>query len=373
MIKILFYIDSLTGGGAEKVLRTLVNNLDQQVFDITVQTTEKTDPGAFLVPGIRYKSINHCKTRLGKKLMDCWIRLCAEGKLLYPLYIRGDYDIEVAYLECAPTKFLAASTNRRALKLAWVHCDLEKKEGMVASREKLLAQYTAYDRIVCVSENVRDSFIRLFGMADRALVLHNVNDEDDIRQKAVSFIPEKHSGTGMVAVGRLARQKGFDRLLSACALLKQDGYDFRLQILGEGPERIALEQQIREEDLDSYVELLGFQKNPYPYLDHADLVVCSSRYEGLSTVVTEALILGKAVVTTPCTGMRELLGDSEFGLIADDSAEGIYRGLKAMLDDPKKRESYAQAAKKRGMDFSKAKVLEQTQRFFQEQLHCKRG
>lgn len=373
MIKILFYIDSLTGGGAEKVLRTLVNNLDQQVFDITVQTTEKTDPGAFLVPGIRYKSINHCKTRLGKKLMDCWIRLCAEGKLLYPLYIRGDYDIEVAYLECAPTKFLAASTNQKALKLAWVHCDLEKKEDMAAQREKLLQQYAAYDRIVCVSENVRDSFIRLFGMADRALVLHNVNDEDDIRQKAVQFIPEKGSVPRIVAVGRLTKEKGFDRLLNACTLLKRDGYDFWLQILGEGPERTALEQQIRNDDLGSIVKLLGFQENPYPYLDAADLVVCSSRYEGLSTVVTEALILGKAVVTTPCSGMRELLGDSEFGLIADDSAEGIYRGLKAMLDDPKKRESYAQAAKKRGMDFSKAKVLEQTQRFFQEQLHCKRG
>lgn len=373
MIKILFYIDRLTGGGAEKVLRTLVSNLDQQIFEITVQTTEKAEAGTLLVPGIRYQSINRCKTRLGKRLMDCWIRLCAETKLLYPLYIRGDYDIEVAYLECGPTKFLAASTNRNALKLAWVHCDLEKKEDMAARREKLLQQYGAYDRIVCVSENVRDSFIRLFGMADRALVLHNVNDEDDIRRKAVSFIPEKHSGTGMVAAGRLTRQKGFDRLLSVCALLKEDGYDFRLQILGEGPERTALEQQICEEELDGYVELLGFQENPYPYLDHADLVVCTSRYEGLSTVVTEALILGKAVVTTPCTGMRELLGDSQFGLITDDSVEGVYHGLKTMLDDPEKREFYARAAQKRGLDFSKARVLEQTQRFFQEQLHHKRS
>ena len=111
MINILFFIDTLTGGGAEKVLRTLVNNMDQSEFRITVQTLEEVDSQEYLVPRIRYKAINRSKTAWGKRLVHFWLRVCAELNWLFPLYIKDDFDIEVAYLECGPTKFLAGSTN----------------------------------------------------------------------------------------------------------------------------------------------------------------------------------------------------------------------------------------------------------------------
>lgn len=368
MIKILFFMDTLSEGGAEKVLRTLVNNMDQGKFDITVHTLNQVDPGQFLVPGIRYRAVNRCRTALGRRLMSYWLRLCAELKWLYPLYIKDDYDIEVAYLECGPTKIMAGSSNPKALKLAWVHCDLEKKEGIAQQADKMKRHYGAYDKVVCVSENVKESYQKLFGTEQETLVLHNVNDEADILTKAEAFeVPGAEVPT-LVAVGRLSRQKGFDLLLESCARLKRDGYGFRLQILGEGPERENLERQIRDNQLENHVQLLGFQSNPYPYLKNADLVVCASRYEGFSTVVTEALILGKPVVTTPCTGMDELLGDSEYGLITRDGAEGIYNGLKQMLDEPKLLSHYMQMAVKRGRDFSKDVVLHRTEQFFAKEL-----
>ena len=366
MTKILFFMDTLSAGGAEKVLRTLVNNMDQEKFDITVQTLEAADPAGLLAPGIRYKAINRSRSALGRKLCSYWLRLCAELKWMYPLYIRDDYDVEVAYLECGPTKILAGSTNKKARKIAWVHCDLAIKEGMAEQTEKLKGYYQKYDKIVCVSENVRDSFRRMFGNVPESLVLHNVNDETDILKKAEAFDLPRKSGAELVAVGRLAEQKGFDRLIDACAMLKKDGMDFHLRILGEGPERSALEAQIAREGLEAHVELMGQQPNPYPYIRQADVLVCSSRYEGLSTAVTEALILGKPVVTTPCTGMDELLGRSEFGLITEDSAGDIYAGLKKMLDDPSLREEYARAAKLRGAEFAKERVLAQTEAFFEE-------
>ena len=371
MIKILFYMDTLSEGGAEKVLRTLVNNMDQQKFDITVQTLNEVEPKEFLVPGIRYKAINRCKTALGKKLFHCWVRLCAELKWLYPLYIKDDYDIEVAYLECGPTKIMAGSTNKKALKLAWVHCDLAKKEGMAEQAEKLKKYYSAYDKVVCVSQNVRDSFVAMFGPEPEAVVLYNVNDEAEILEKADAFDVPRVDGANLIAVGRLTRQKGFDRLIDACAVLKQEGYRFHLRILGEGPERQNLEAQILDHRLNEYVELLGFCKNPYPYLKAADLVVCSSRYEGFSTVATEALILGKPIVTTPCTGMDELLGDSEYGLITEDSIDGIYSGIKKMLDDFSLVARFAKAATKRGVQFSKENTLSETQAFFCTELDRK--
>lgn len=367
MIKILFFIENLSGGGAEKVLRTLVNNMDQEKFQITVHTLEEADAEKYLVPGIRYRAVNRCRTTLGRKLFSYWIQLCAELKWLYPLYIKDDYDIEVAYLECGPTKILAGSTNKKARKIAWVHCDLAKKEGMAQQREKLQQYYDAYDKIICVSENVRDSFIRMFGRTADTIVLHNVIDEDEIKEKAETLSVPRASGANLVAVGRLTNQKGFDRLLDACGLLAEDAYDFRLQILGEGPERENLEAQLLRLGLQDRVHLLGFQNNPYPYLNAADLVVCSSRYEGLSTVVTEALILGKPVVTTPCTGMIELLGNSEYGLITEDSVKGIYSGIRKLLDDPALLARYARAAGDRGAYLGKQAVLAETERFLIEE------
>jgi glycosyltransferase involved in cell wall biosynthesis len=372
MTKILFLIDDLAGGGAEKVLRTLVNNLDQQKFDITVQTLNAADPGEYLVPGIRYRAVNRCKTALGKKLFSWWFRLCAELKWAYPLYIKGNYDIEVAYLECGPTKVMAGSSNKKALKLAWVHCDLEKKEGIPELSGKLQAYYRTYDKVICVSQHVRDSYIRLFGTEPEALVLPNVNDEKAIRDAADAFSVPRQQGINLVAVGRLTRQKGFDRLLEACALLKEAGYAFHLRILGEGPERQKLEQLIARKDLAGSVQLMGFQNNPYPYIKAADALVCASRYEGLSTVVTEALILGTPVVTTPCSGMEELLGSSEYGLITPDSPQGLCSCLRLLAQQPEALAHYAAAAKRRSADFSLASVLAQTESFLLEELAKKR-
>ncbi len=368
MIKVLFLIDTLDGGGAEKVLRTLVNNLDQDQFEITVQTVESADPTNYLAPGIRYKAINRCRTALGKKLYSYWIRLCAEAKWLYPLYIKGDYDIEVAYLECGPTKMLSGSTNKTAKKLAWVHCDLTKKPGVLESLEKQSKYYRAYDKVICVSQSVKDSFVSLFGTTPESLVLYNVVDEQDILNKAAAFDPGKYDCFTFLSVGRLSHQKGYDRLLEACKLLKEDGCEFHLQILGTGPEEAALKAMAEEYDLCNQVSFLGFQENPYPYMKAADAIVCASRCEGFSTVVTEALILGKPVVTTPCSGMQELLGDSQYGLITKDSVDGIYAGMKQLLENPGLREQYQQAAALRGKQFSKAVTVNKEENFFRELL-----
>lgn len=372
MIKILFFIDTITGGGAEKVLRTLVNNMDQAKFQITVQTLNAVDPEQYLVPGIRYKAINRCKTAFGKKLFHYWVRLCAEMKWLYPLYIKDDYDIEVAYLECGPTKFLAGSTNQRAKKLAWVHCDLSKREELNSQADVLKKYYQKYDRVVCVSETVKRSYMKHFGNDPESVVVYNVNDETDILQRATEFPVEKPVGVTFAAVGRLSYEKGNDRLLDACRLLKEQGYSFNLWLVGDGPERENLKKRVSSCGLEEQVIFWGFQSNPYPYMRAADVIVTPSRYEGFSTVVTEALILGKPVVTTPCSGMDELLGDSEFGMITEDSVDGIYVGIKKMLEDPALLNHYTLAAQQRGKDFHKNEILSQTEEFFLCELEKKR-
>ena len=118
---------------------------------------------------------------------------------------------------------------------------------------------------------------------------------------------------------------------------------------GELYEQLA-EQVIDEHLLDS-VQLLGFRDNPYPYMAAADLYVCPSYVEGFSTVVSEAVVLETPVVTTDCSGMREILGDSEYGLITRNTEESLFEGLRTMLDKPEVYQYYQQRVRERAPFF----------------------
>lgn len=373
MIKILFFIDSIAGGGAEKVLRNLVNNMDQDKFDITVQTIDHAPAEKYLRKEVRYKSINRFRNPLLKKMYQYWIRLCAELKILYPLYIKGDYDIEVAYLECGPTKIIASSTNRKAVKIAWVHCDLEKKEGFTDSIEKSKKYYEKYDKIVCVSKEVQLGFQKLFGTKFKTIVENNVIDEEEVLSGASEQIEwdSKNGQKRLLAVGRLVQQKNFTYLIDTCAKLKDADFSFQLIILGEGPERHKLEKQINELNIWDCIKLQGFCANPYPYMREADIIICSSLYEGISTVVQEALILGKPIVTTPCTGMEELLGESEYGVIAENTQDGLYKALVRLFNSEELLDQYRYKAAIRGKFYWKKRIVHQTEQILINLVHEK--
>ncbi|MDO4491762.1 MAG: glycosyltransferase [Lachnospiraceae bacterium] len=366
MKKILFLIPGLSEGGAEKVLCNLVNNMDQTKYDITVQNIDPYDYRSYLAKGIHYKAINNCRTRVGRKLFALFFRLCAELKLAYPLFIRGDYDLEIAYLETIATKLLAQSTNKKATKLAWVHCDLSLKDNMKNSVDKVRKQYQRYDRIVCVSEDVKKGFCRLYGDNFHTEVFHNIIDDTEILKKAAEPMPAclDVSVPKLLAVGRLTAQKNFSYLIRSCGMLRDAGFSFNLNILGEGPEQEKLQNLIHELNLEEYVSLQGFQSNPYPWIANSDLMVCSSRYEGISTFVQEAFVLGKPIVTTPCTGMSELLGDSEYGLVVEDDENGLFNGICSMLKTPALMSKYRVASAERYKVFSKKTLIRETESLF---------
>ena len=364
MIKILFFIENLEGGGAEKVLRDLVNHMDQTKFAITVQTIWPFDASKLLVPGIRYKTTYRAKN----KVNQLRYRVEAELGILYWLHVRDNYDIECAYLEMGPTKVMAASTNKKAKKLAWVHCDLSKAVSNDSAYEETCAPwYRKYDRVICVSETVKHSFDQIFHSAFHSEVLYNVIDDEAIRRKAKEPIPGlTNRKLTMLAVGTMYPPKNYPRLLRTHLRLLQEGFDIELWILGEGEQRTQIEQFIKDQHLEKSVRLFGFQTNPYPYFSHADLIVCSSNYEGFSTVITESVILGKAVVTTDCSGMREILGDSEYGMITENNDESFLRGVRKIISDRQLRENYENRAFQRGFAFSMNDLVGRTEDYFRK-------
>lgn len=363
MIKILFFIETLKSGGAEKVMIDLVNHMDQTKFDITVQTVWACDASNYLVPGIHYKYMYSAES----KANHLRYRAEAESGLAYRLHIKDDYDIECAYIEMGPTKVLSASTNKKAKKLAWVHCDLMKKiENVEIFVSKSGKQYQQYDEVICVSETARESFRTLFGDTPPSRVLYNVIDDDVIRKKARESMSVPPHGARQIiaAVGRLSKEKGYDRLLRVSRLLLEDGIDHELWLVGEGPEGASLKRYVTENHMSDSVRFFGFQSNPYPYVQAADLCVCSSHFEGFSTFAAECMILGKPFVTTECSGMREILGDSEYGLITKNQEESLYHGLKELLTNQQLRVVYAEKASKRGLDFSTERLVQDTESYF---------
>ena len=367
MKKILFYIDTLRAGGAEKVLVNLVNAMAPERFSVTVATPFPEDRSA-LSGHVTYRTLYPAKNTLTRYLYRLESALGTAVR-----HLPRDFDVEVAYLECGPTKVISASKSR-AKKVAWVHCDLIlKEEDPWAFAKKTAPWYAKFDRVVCVSESVRESFRRLYEDRFPSCVLYNVNNEAEILRKADAFTPESDGIRTLCTVGRLSPEKNYLHLLRALPKLRRDGIPFRLQIIGEGPERKNLEEYITRKKLGDCVQLLGWQENPYPYMKAADMIVCSSRYEGLSTVVTEALILGRPVVTTPCNGMAELLGESEFGLIAESDDNGLHRALRRMLTEPGLGQHYAEQAARRGRAFRRAELARKTEDFFTEILEGTRS
>ena len=146
--------------------------------------------------------------------------------------------------------------------------------------------------------------------------------------------------------------KGYDRFVRVTKRLKEDGYPVHTYIVGKGKERTALEKQIVECGIENNWTFVGFQSNPYKYVKAADLYVCSSRREGFSTAVTEALIVGKPVVSTNCSGAYELLGyQNEYGIVTNNDEDALYEGIKQMLEDGQLAH-YAQKAQERGNKFN---------------------
>lgn len=364
MIKILFFIETLSGGGAEKVLQNLVNNMDKEKFDITVQTVWKENPEGLLNKNIRYKYIYPTYS----KLNNYRYRLSLFLKTIYPLHIKDSYDLEVAYLECGATKVISTSTNKRAKKISWVHCDLSKKISNIAEfKKKSVNWYKKFDKVVCVSGDVEKSFKSIYGNEFDTEVIYNVIDDYSIREKANEIIKDysfDEKIPTIVSVGRLSTQKRFDRLIEAHKILLDEGFSNKLLIIGVGDERENLEQIMKSSSVQETVTLLGFKSNPYPYIKNADLLACSSDYEGFSSFIAEGLILGKAIVTTNCTGMEELLGSSQYGVITECNKEALSEGLKKLLADKCLKEKYESNAAERGRSFSIEASVKEAENFF---------
>ena len=359
MIKILFLIHDLGHGGAEKVLVNLVNNMDPEKFDITLMTL--FDVGVnrqFIKPHITYKT---CFSKMfpgNSKLMQL-----LTPNQLHNWLIKDHYDIEVAYLEGPSARVISGCASDNTKLVCWIHIEQKVIERACASfRSKKEAEwcYGRFDRIITVSESVKKDFMSLFSITKPIDVLYNTNETENILQLSKDDVESNlfdSNSINLIGVGKLLKSKGFDRLAKIEKRLVDEGYSLKVYILGEGPEYVNLKNYVQKNNLSDRFVLLGYQTNPYKYIAKCDLFVCASHAEGFSTAATEALILGIPVCTVEVSGMREMLGDSEYGIITENNDEALYYGIKKLLDDSDLLSYYKQQAIERGRIFNTERTV----------------
>ena len=363
MIKVLFLINSFGGGGAEKVLVNLVNNMDLERFDISVQTLVDDGPNKmYLSEKVKYDYIFH-KSFRGLNYID---RIPG----IYRYVIRGRYDIIIAYLHGVWTRILAkASENQHTI--AFLHANMNNSEFMkdLVRRNKVEKCFKNYDRIVAVSESVRQSFIEATGITKNTCVKYNTFNIPLILESAKEecHLLQHENEIILCSVGKLESVKGFDRMIRVLARLKEEGIIFTWNVVGEGIDREKLEKMVNEYGLNSQVRLWGFDQNPYKYIAKSDLFVCSSYSEGFSSVVAESLILGTPVLTTDCSGMREMLGEhNEYGIVVDNDEDSLFNMLKAIAQDKEILTVYREKTKERASFFSIEHTVSEVERMIDE-------
>lgn len=333
---VLFVLPSLQGGGAERVMVTLLRELDREAFRLTLAVVDLSNAVflADLPDDVELIDLNRRRVREAVPAILGLVWRLRPDVLFSTL---GHLNLLIAMLRpLLPRKlrFIARET-------AMV------SHGMRAFRHPGLVRalyrrfYCKLDLVVCQSEAMREDVLRTFRMPEGSTVVVN-NPVDIARVRARSqepgaaWPPAQAGARRLVAVGRLGPEKGFDLLIEALALLG-DAPPLQLAILGDGALRQELEALARARGVAGRVHFAGFQRNPYAWIAQADVFVLSSRHEGFPNVVLEALACGKPVVATPAEGgALEILAHARDCVVAEAvSAEALAAALRRWLAQPR--------------------------------------
>lgn len=352
-----------TGGGSEKVLYTLLEELSKYYQIDVIERLECTTCKYQLPTNVhKLKSMSYTdkylqdnkQNRFAGRIHRLMLSLMIFSfpQWVYKYYIKSrNYNFEISFNYLYTSYLITNSPNPSSKKIMWFHgsiYDLEWKKYTGIKRYIYKAlfkmQKNALQKathIVPISINTRKSIEKLFPAIIQKITTinngYNFNHIEILSNESLA-IPKKEKFR-LISIGRLDQNKNVILQLKALSILKRKNIQIELIIVGEGDERTTLTTYINKNQLTKDVTLTGFQQNPYPLLKTSDCLLVSSFSEGFPTVIVEALYLGVPVITTPVGGTEELIKEGKNGYISDYNPEEYAEKIEYLLSSSLNKKS----------------------------------
>ena len=317
--KILFITWSFSmGGGAEKILANITKGLsDEYVIDVLEinnhGTGENRDSDINILKPL-FKNLENA-TFL-KKIK--WKLFLLFPKLFRYLVTSKKYDYEIAFNYLYPVYLL----RNNAKTVSWNHGTIYNLKKHKFSRIRQGKKLKSVNKIIAISEKTEESIKEIYPEYKKKIELvYNGYDFNDINAKSLENAEIKFEEDSLIYIGRIEESKGIKRLLEVFKNVVEKIPDKKLYLLGKGDLEEYVSKFILDNQLENNVFMLGYVKNPYPYIKKASYVVLLSEAEGFPTVFVEALVLGKGFISTPVGGTKELYNNQKCGFVSDDNEE----------------------------------------------------
>lgn len=371
---VLFFTPSLGKGGAEMHVLRLLNHLDRNQFRLSValaqggETYESVLEEDVAVHPLNPPGINSSTLRMLRAIAP-----------LRQLILTEQPDILCAFQDHANLAAMWACRNLsdRPKVLLGVQNNVSARYHRRWNplhrlmRLQMRTLYPRADKIIALSQGVAMDLATIIPQVlPLTEVIYNAGVDNKVLNGAKEVpgeIMRPQNAPLIVACGRLHPQKGYSYLLNAIRHVR-DVMPVNLWILGEGPERAALEAQIRKLELTDCVRLAGFQKNPYQYMAAADVFVLSSLYEGFANVVAEAMACAAPVIATDCPyGPGEIIEDGISGmLVPPANADTLAQTILQVLSSPELQQNLSGNGKLRSQDFHAKSISTSYANLFQQ-------
>lgn len=346
-IKILFRHRSMEMGGVEKVMLSLMNNLDREKFEMTVCLNLNQGELRDEFPShVRKVYLTDGKEDFSKNKIIQKIQLFQRRQKLEKLrknpeivdreYLKENYDIEIGmtYNDFEP---VLNSSNKNSKKVGWFHSEIQvpKLQPLVP---KILEHFPQFHYMIYCSEKIKNLMHEHYPNLNYPTesVIINAIPMEEIKQKAnADFLLPNAESNIFVSVGRLHTRKGYHKLMDAHKKLLNEGFQHTVIIIGDGEELPNLLEQQKNLGVQKSFVFAGNQMNPYPFIKNADFFIMPSESEAWPLVIAEALILQKPIIATKVGDVESMIEDRKTGYLIDYDTNEIYVAMKEFLTNEK--------------------------------------
>jgi glycosyltransferase involved in cell wall biosynthesis len=328
----LLLIPHLGGGGAERVAALLARGLSEEKYELHLGLITQAQSGETLPASVHLHTLGARRVRAGA------IRLLRLVRSLKPdLILSGMAHLNFLVLLLRP--FFPRGTRVLVRQNGTISAILAGAPWYTRVLYRFL--YRRADGVICQSQSMAEDLARELSIPEKLLtVLPNPVDVEDIRASiCLNSVPQIDLGPRLLAVGRLAAEKGHDLLLKAMVSVRREYPQASLLIAGAGPDEAALKVECHALGLDEAVRFAGYVDHPWTLFSASTLFVLSSRHEGLPNALLEAAAAGLPIVALPASGgVAELLRDQHGVwlapvITADALAASLLTALRALRPD----------------------------------------